>query len=262
MPFSALQTLDRSQAQKIRLIATDMDGTLTTQGRFTGALLHTLEQLAIAQLPVLIVTGRSAGWVSGLVQYLPVWGAIAENGGLLLGPAAEQSWVLADIDYFSEHRAKLEQMFQALCRDWPTLKVSNDNAFRLTDWTFDVTGLTPAELDQMRDRCHAQGFGFTYSTVQCHIKLLAQDKAAGLLRVLGRYWPDLTPANLLTVGDSPNDETLFAPLFPHSVGVANVLEYRDRLAHQPAYVTQAPEGQGFCELAEFLLQAKGAAGQE
>ncbi len=64
------------------LIATDMDGTLTQRGKFTPALLQALDDLAAIGTKVLIVTGRSAGWVSGLVSYLPVAGAIAENGGL------------------------------------------------------------------------------------------------------------------------------------------------------------------------------------
>jgi predicted HAD superfamily phosphohydrolase YqeG len=45
----------------IRLIATDMDGTLTRQGKFTSALLQALENLAAVGIKVVIVTGRSAG---------------------------------------------------------------------------------------------------------------------------------------------------------------------------------------------------------
>jgi len=51
----------------LRLIATDMDGTLTQQGKFTAKLLQSLEELRAADIPVLIVTGRSGGWVSGLL---------------------------------------------------------------------------------------------------------------------------------------------------------------------------------------------------
>ena len=46
----------------IRLVATDMDGTLTTDGKFTAALLQALEDLTAHGIKVLIVTGRSAGW--------------------------------------------------------------------------------------------------------------------------------------------------------------------------------------------------------
>ena len=60
---------------------------------------------------------------------------------------------------------------------------------------------------------------------------------------------------MLTVGDSPNDEAMFdSAKFPVSVGVANILHYRDKMSHLPKYVTQAPEFAGFSELAKLLLQ--------
>jgi hydroxymethylpyrimidine pyrophosphatase-like HAD family hydrolase len=48
----------------IRLVATDMDGNLTTYGKFTSSLLQALENFAASGVQVLIVTGRSAGWVN------------------------------------------------------------------------------------------------------------------------------------------------------------------------------------------------------
>ena len=72
----------RSIAGQVKLIATDMDGTLTRQGSFSGDLLQGLERLQQRGWPVVIVTGRSAGWVQGIAHYLPVTGAMAENGGV------------------------------------------------------------------------------------------------------------------------------------------------------------------------------------
>ncbi|MGK7928957.1 MAG: HAD family hydrolase, partial [Spirulina sp.] len=51
--------------REIRLIATDMDGTLTRGEKLTPALFHALERLAEAGIEVLVTTGRSAGWVQG-----------------------------------------------------------------------------------------------------------------------------------------------------------------------------------------------------
>ena len=60
---------------------------------------------------------------------------------------------------------------------------------------------------------------------------------------------------MLFVGDSPNDEPMFAA-FPLSVGVANVTELIDRIARPPAYVTATRSGAGFVELANYLLAAR------
>jgi len=252
MSFAPLHTLSPSTLQSIRLIATDMDGTLTRGGKFTADLLRSLNALADIGLPVLIVTGRSAGWVNGVVAYLPVAGAIAENGGLY-DPGDTELELLVPIASVSTHRHKLAQMFAGLQQEFPQIQEATDNQFRLTDWTFGVAGLSLAALQTMGDRCLTQGWGFTYSTVQCHIKPLEQDKSAALLRVLQTHFPGITPDQILTIGDSPNDESLFnGDRFPHSIGVANVLHYRDRLTYQPTYVTTTAEVDGFCEVTRLL----------
>ncbi|GAB4379118.1 MAG: HAD family hydrolase [Elainellaceae cyanobacterium] len=249
-----MQTLSSTILKGIKLVATDMDGTLTQAGKFTPALLQSLSDLASAGIPVLIVTGRSAGWVNGLVSYLPITGAIAENGGLFYSQDGVSEEWLVPIANLLEHRQQLAAMFHRLQTEFPHIQESSDNRFRLTDWTFDVQGLRLEELEQMRDRCHKQGWGFTYSTVQCHIKLKQQEKAIGLSEVMQRYFPQYQLSQIITVGDSPNDESLFdSQLFPRSVGVANIRHYADRLTHQPAYVTLAAEAEGFMELAQWLL---------
>jgi HAD superfamily hydrolase (TIGR01484 family) len=237
----------------IRLVATDLDGTLTIDGKLSRLLLHAFERLSAAKIEVLIVTGRSAGWVSGLANYLPVWGAIAENGGLVYLNHATTEQLLVGIPDLSLHRQQLAAMFQHLQVEFPALTPSLDNRFRLTDWTFDIQNLTIAQVEQMRDRCLAAGWGFTYSTVQCHIKLPQQEKAAGLQQIRQQFFPQLAPTEILTVGDSPNDESLFdARQFPYSVGVANVQEYVDRLTHKPTYITRSTAGSGFAELVQVL----------
>ncbi len=255
MPLSLLSQVDSIHLETVQLLATDMDGTLTIAEKFSPELLQALIALNQAGSPVVIVTGRSAGWVNGLVHYLPVRGAVCENGGLFYSDSENSNVLLVPISDFQDHRQQLAELFYQLQAEFPQIQESDDNRFRLTDWTFDVQGLTEMDLQKIRDRCHQAGWDFTYSTVQCHLKRPDQSKAAGLLQVLDRYFPNLKPEQVLTVGDSPNDESLFdSRLFPLSVGVANVRHYCDRMAHQPTYITTTPEGKGFCELAQILLR--------
>ncbi len=239
----------------IRLVATDMDGTLTSHGELTPAVLQAFEQLNARNIEVMIVTGRSAGWVSGLVNYLPVVGAIAENGGLYISKASLEPVILPDIPRLTGHRDRLATVFEQLKTRYPNLQPSVDNSYRITDWTFDITGLTTTDLSWMQTTCAELSMGFTYSTVQCHLKIERQSKAAGLLKVLQQQFSTLSVKEVVTVGDSPNDESLFdSALFPHSVGVANVAHYLSQLAHTPTYLTSAAEGAGFCELVALLTQ--------
>ncbi|MFY7830605.1 MAG: HAD family hydrolase, partial [Pseudanabaena sp.] len=100
MPLSPLNNINLSD---IRLIASDVDGTLTHNGKFSSNFISTLIDLQSAGIKVLLVTGRSAGWVSALVNYLPVAGAIAENGGIFLKPNGTQD-LLSSVPNLSRHR--------------------------------------------------------------------------------------------------------------------------------------------------------------
>ncbi|MGG6265965.1 HAD family hydrolase [Leptolyngbya sp. AN03gr2] len=233
----------------IQLIATDMDGTLTIDQKFTPQLLQAFDRLNQAGIAVLIVTGRSAGWVSGLVNYLQIVGAIAENGGLFY--QGETQELLVPIPDVKLHRQKLAELFLELRSYFPQIQESHDNAFRLTDWTFDVSRLSLEDLRRLNSLCQRSGFGFTYSNVQCHIKLADQDKAQGLLKVLEKHFSQYKLEHIATVGDSPNDESLFQ--FPMSIGVANIQHYQTQLQQLPAYITTQPEGLGFCEFVDAVL---------
>ena len=251
MPLSPINSSDLSD---IRLIASDVDGTLTQTGKFSSEFISTLLDLQSAGIKVLLVTGRSAGWVSALVNYLPVAGAIAENGGIFLQPNGTQD-LLSSVPNLSRHRILLENTFHQIKKLFPNLHLSADNQFRITDWTFDVNDLSTDDIQSISSQCQQMGWSFTYSNVQCHIKPIHQDKATGLSSVLSNHFPELNSQQILTIGDSPNDEAMFDPaLFPTSVGVANVRHYQDKMLHLPKYVTQASEFTGFSELAKLLLQ--------
>ena len=54
------------------------------------------------------------------------------------------------------------------------------------------------------------------------------------------------------IGDSPNDIPMFQ-FFPHSVGVANILAFKEKITHELAWVTQREGGYGFAEMVDELL---------
>ena len=249
-----LLNLHQAHLSDIRLIASDVDGTLTHNGKFSSDFISTLLNLQSAGIKVLLVTGRSAGWVSALVNYLPVEGAIAENGEIFLQPNGTQD-LLSSVPNLSRHRILLENTFHHIKQLFPNLHPSADNQFRITDWTFDVDDLSADDIQAISTQCDLMGWSFTYSNVQCHIKPVHQDKSTGLDTVLKNHFPELNSQQVLTVGDSPNDEAMFNPVkFPISVGVANVLHYQNKMLHLPKYITHASEFAGFLELVTLLLK--------
>ncbi len=241
----------------IDLIATDMDGTLTLDEKLTGDLLQALLDLQQAGITVLVTTGRSAGWVNGLAYYLPVAGAIAENGGLFYSPHLDPAGVLlSPIQDRVTHRHKLAEIFNQLKTEFPFIEEAADNAFRVTDWTYANPGFATDDLHRMKQICADAGWGFVYSNVQCHIKPWGQNKQTGLLEVLSKHLSiQRSPEQLITIGDSPNDDELFDPaVFPYSVGVANVVQYLADMQFTPGAIAAHPEQRGFLELAQLVLQ--------
>jgi hydroxymethylpyrimidine pyrophosphatase-like HAD family hydrolase len=58
--------------------------------------------------------------------------------------------------------------------------------------------------------------------------------------------------NIVFIGDSPNDIPMFE-FFPHSVGVANILEFQEKITHKPTWVTRQQGGYGFAETVNLIL---------
>lgn len=249
-----------SLLQKITLVASDMDGTMTQSGRFTSDLFRAFQILRKHNIRIVLITGRSAGWVNGLASLLPIDGAVAENGGIYF-PSDTESHGIDLIKLQGtrlQHKDNLRKMFLELQKEFPQISEAPDNAYRVTDWTFSVDGLSETNLKRMKFLCEKAGWDFTYSNVQCHITPIGQDKAKGLARLFSEI-PNLKAENheVLTIGDSPNDESLFdSNIFPCSVGVANIQKYVDRIQHLPKFMTTQTEGHGFLELAEAIAAAR------
>jgi HAD superfamily hydrolase (TIGR01484 family) len=249
-----------SQLKSIRLVASDMDGTMTENGKFSEELFGAFSALREANVKIILVTGRSAGWVNGLASLLPIDGAIAENGGIFFPANIESAGEeLISMPLGRAHqRHLLRNIFLTLQHEFPNIAEAPDNYFRITDWTYSVHNLSNEDLARMNTICTNLGWDFTYSNVQCHITPRGQNKATGLQRVLANNQNlNIEPNFVLTIGDSPNDESLFDPSsFPNSVGVANIQQYISNLRHTPTFITTQPERAGFCEMAEYLIKSK------
>ena len=64
----------------VRGVLTDIDDTLTTEGRLHAIAYTALERLRAAGLLVVPVTGRPAGWCDHIARMWPVDAVVGENG--------------------------------------------------------------------------------------------------------------------------------------------------------------------------------------
>ena len=124
----------------------------------------------------------------------------------------------------------------------------------------DALGFISSRDDTDAYRFEVRDFGATVRVSSIHVNIWFGDfsklaMARLLIEDLFALDAERDAPEFVFVGDSPNDVSMFA-FFPNSVGVANVLKFRTQLDVPPAYVTEAPGGDGFAELGEALLAAR------
>jgi HAD superfamily hydrolase (TIGR01484 family) len=255
---------ERLPAEKIRAVFSDLDDTLTSRGFLSAETHDALEKLISKGLWVVIVSGRPAGWADCLMRLLPLHAMIFENGAGVMVREGEkiQTILLSREKDFTEQKLHLEKIYQDLKKKFPTLKLATDQPYRLCDYALDYAEEEPflsnsqvTELMQELERrpeitakLSSIHINYWYGK---HTKVTACEF---LLEKFGKT-KAIARENVLFSGDSPNDEPLFE-YFEHSVGVANVAKFLDRMKFKPKYVTEKPGGEGFVEMSLQLTSPR------
>ncbi len=246
----------------VRAVFTDMDGTLTSSGRVRASTYGALGDLEAAGIPVVVVTGRPAGWAEAIVRLWPVRAAVAENGGVLFLPPRRAGGLVRKL--YSVPTATLpavrRRMYAAarhVAARVPGARLAADSPYTevnlALDWNEDVH-LPEASARRMETLLRAKGYNAVRSSVHVNFWPGAFDKLTACRRVVKELF-GADPEQLapyVYVGDALNDEPMFRG-FPRSVGVANVRDVWDELEHKPAHVTRAREGKGFEEVVSAIL---------
>lgn len=271
-----------------RYLFADVDDTFTIRGGIHPAVLDAATRAAQAGLEVILNTGRPAGYGATLLAYLPmVSGVIVENGGAWLdrhsaaahspdhsNPAKSEEHALhffrpSAPDLRDRLAALKTRVAQRLGRSFCT---TADNQYRVSDYTVvrDLPGGAEgaALLSQLArlvaEESEQQG-QLLASSIHIHFMLDGAErrsKAEGAAAFLARRGiPDAhreLAQYAVSVGDSANDASLFAPgRFALSVGVRNIERYLPELGDAlPQHITTHSEGFGLCELIDDLLTGR------
>lgn len=238
----------------------DIDDTITKQGVIEASAYSALFDLARAGLKLIAVTGRPLGFAEVAARTWPVDIAVGENGAGYIARAGHGLrtgyWDDAGVRLVQQQR--LREIRTRVAEAMPHVKVSSDNWARRCDLAFDVgeeEQLPRADIDRLVELLKADGARTTVSSVHTHAQLSDHDKASGVVRaaeeLLGLSAEELRE-HFVFIGDSGNDAAAFA-WFKHTIGVANVVHFLDRLSLPPKYVAQTERGEGFAEIARTLL---------
>jgi HAD superfamily hydrolase (TIGR01484 family) len=237
----------------------DVDGTMTTGHRIEAATYVALERLADAGIPVILVTGRSAGFGHAFMLTAPVLAVVAENGGVTFVRDGRKIRKIYGVPEGSlaGWRQRMHAIAAKAMAAAPGVRLSSDSAYREVDLAIDwneEASLTKEDAEACAALIRNAGFTAVRSSVHVNFCPPCFDKLSGCMtvvrQVLGADGRDLSP--YVYVGDALNDAPMFGG-FPASVGVANVRAWWDELPHRPAYVTAAAEGAGLRELIDHVL---------
>lgn len=258
-PFTLFPTALRGH---IRFVLTDVDDTLTDGPRLPAATYLAIERLCSAGVTVVPVTAAPAGWCDLMSRMWPVGAVIGENGGLCFrheraaGITARHYWTeAADRE---AARARLAEIAAEIAAALPGAEIAHDQRYRETTLAF--RNRDRAEAEEIQARLAASGARTTLNSLWVLGWLGNFDKLAMARRMMARLFAldiDRNAEHVLYIGDSPNDGPMFG-FFPHSVGVATVRQYGDRMPALPRWITRGAGGAGFVEVAEALLSGRGA----
>ncbi len=254
------------QMARIRAVLTDIDDTLTENGRLPAIAYFALEQLHAAGLVVVPVTGRPAGWCDLIARQWPVDGVVGENGAFYFRYDDEARRIIRRYSRSEAERAadkpRLDAIRSDVLNEVAGSAVAADQAYREADLAIDfcedVPPLAADAVERIVSIFARHGATAKVSSIHVNGWFGHYDKLTTSLRLLrDEFGIDAAadPAGVAFVGDSPNDAPMFG-YFGNSVGVANSLRFAATLEHPPAWVTTCEGGQGFAEFAAALLDAR------
>ncbi|KFL31316.1 hydrolase [Devosia riboflavina] len=242
----------------VSYLLTDIDDTLTTDGRLLPETYQALWDLEKAGIAVVTVTGGSAGWCEHIVRAWPVAAAIGESGAFVM--TARHNRV--EVEYWEDEALQSERQRKHLASVAPLLvgrfHLAHDQHFRLADVAVDIVGYPRAEVDALATEIRALGGTVAISSVHINTWIGDYNKRTMSERLLRRWGlgDEELARQVSFAGDSRNDAPMFAFL-SKTFGVANILPVLDDLPIKPRWISADIAGRGFVDIAKALLAARG-----
>jgi HAD superfamily hydrolase (TIGR01484 family) len=259
-PFSEFPI---SKILSIRYVLTDIDDTLTLGGRLPSVVFVAMEKLQAADIAVVPITGRPAGWCDHIARMWPVDGVVGENGAFYFRyDSRSRKMIRRYWKPEKERRAdrKSLDLIEKQIRKWvPASRVSSDQAYREADLAIDfcedVLPLSSTDIDRIVACFTVAGAQAKVSSIHVNGWFGNYDKLTMTRLLFEEMFTenlDAVKNHVIFIGDSPNDAPMFG-FFPNSVGVANVNNFRGKMIHDPAWVTEREGGMGFAEMVDGLI---------
>jgi HAD superfamily hydrolase (TIGR01484 family) len=247
---------------EIKYVFTDIDDTLTEEGKLHDDAYKALWDLYRKGIKVIPVTGRPAGWCEMILRVWPVEAVIGENGGFYFcfdeNKKVKRQFLMSSEEQ-EKNQKKLQKIRDEILKKVPGSDVASDQFCRLMDLAIDfkedVPELSKEQIQEIVSIFKSHKAQAKISSIHVNGWFGDYNKSKMIQFFCKDYFKkDFSELNkeAVFIGDSPNDEENFR-LFKHSVGVKNIDEFLPGMTDTPKFVTNKVGGKGFVEMVKQIL---------
>src|SRR5690349_11973006 len=231
MTMTPLSQMPLDTARSVRVVLTDIDDTITSEGMLTASAYGALEELHRAGFLVIPVTGRPAGWCDHIARMWPVDAVVGENGAFWFRHDAKRHKLVKR--YIVENGERLKRgkkllaIAERILEEVPGCAIASDQPYReadiAIDFREDVEELPREQVARIVEIMEDEGLTAKVSSIHVNGWFGGYDKLSTTRLMMSEdFGIDLEHDReaFVFAGDSPNDQPMFA-YFPNAVGVAN-----------------------------------------
>lgn len=253
-PFTGFTEEER---QRIKYIISDVDDTITRNGKLYPLVLDALYRAKISGHSIILLTGGSVGWADGYIRQWPVDAVIAESGAVLLCHNRDGS--INSLINPSIKQDEVMKKRRKLIEYTAPYPFSSDQCVRIFDVAYDKAKMSPSEIVALKNILTMFGASWAESSIHINAWFGNYSKKSALNHFMSNALSISEEEYLekgIYMGDSFNDQPLFE-YFPLSIGMHTVEERRDEFEFLPEYITEGTSGDGWVEMVNSLVENMG-----
>ncbi len=251
-----LQFPDEEMKKNIKYVISDVDDTITKDGKLYPHVLDALYKVKMSGRTIVLLSGGSAGWGDGYIRQWPVDAVICESGAVMLC-RSDEGGIVSLINPVIKKDEALQKRRKLIEYTSP-YPFSSDQFARVFDVAYDKSRMSEAEIKTLKNILLMFGASFSESSIHINAWFGDYSKRSSLDYFMTQALSIEEEEYLekgVYLGDSLNDEPLFE-YFPLSVGMHSVEDRRDEFSSLPTYITEGYGGDGWFEFASALLEEK------
>jgi HAD superfamily hydrolase (TIGR01484 family) len=256
--------IEPNRIRPLKYLLTDVDDTITSNGRLYPQALQALWDVKRAGLKIVLVTGGSAGWADVYIRQWPVDAVISESGAVAfyIDQRGERKTLFHPSAALEQNKQKKKLLIARVLSEVKGSCLSEDQFCRLHDIAFDHEDLPNADKKEMIsgivDICKEEGACWGVSSIHVNCWFGNYNKLKMVIwfmnQVYGLSEQELAES-CLYCGDAANDIPLFQAM-QLSVGVGAGTFSVWKTADCPGYVVEEFGGEGFARITKLLIEKK------